>query len=44
MFGWVTAELLATGCGAGRDRMTNWHSRSSSSEPLAELDQGLGQE
>jgi hypothetical protein len=27
--GWATAESLATGCGADRDRMTSVHSRSS---------------
>lgn len=42
--GWATAESSATGYGADRDRMTRVHSRSSSvCEPLAALDQGLGQ-
>jgi hypothetical protein len=41
--GWATAESFATGYGADHDRMTSVHSRSSSSEPLVALDQGLGQ-
>jgi hypothetical protein len=42
--GWATAELNVAGRDADRDRMTRLPSRGSSSEPLAELDQGLGQE
>ena len=41
---WATAGSFVAGRGAGRDRMTRLRSRSSSGEPLAELDQGLGQE
>src|SRR5208337_2358193 len=42
--GWATAESPAAGCGADHDRMTSLLSRSSViGEPLAALDQGLGQ-
>lgn len=44
MVGRATAELNVADSGADRDRMTRLQSRGSSSEPLAELDQGLGQE
>jgi hypothetical protein len=44
MVGWATAGLNVADSGADRDRMTRMRSRGSSIEPLAELDQGLGQE
>jgi hypothetical protein len=44
VLGWATAGSLVVGRGADRDRMTRLPSRGSSDEPLAELDQGLGQE
>jgi hypothetical protein len=44
MVGWATAELNVAGGGADHDRMTSLQSRGSSCEPLAEVDQGLGQE
>jgi hypothetical protein len=40
---WATAESLAAGYGADRDRMTSMLKSKLVGEPLAALDQGLGQ-
>jgi len=41
--GWATAESSATGCGADHDRMDQRAQSKLVGEPLAALDQGLGQ-
>ena len=41
--GWATAEWVGRDSGAVRNRLSSWRRQSSSSEPLANQDQGLGQ-